>query len=489
MRRETRSSPARGGWLRLGRSDCGLIALVVGTALVLSAAPSRAQRTTPLRDQRPAQDIFEWNGQLVVRVGVRQPWQDLVSVSFDKDTATPLAVPGLDQVVDVAAQGTAPVAFGLVKGKPLLLRLEGGKWQRIPLPTTPLKKPEEVRLAADAQRVALLEGDGTAHWRGPKDWRSAAGVPIRGQHRLVLVNNQLFIGFDVGEWGGGLVSVNLESGTVTAIVAPTGCTTPTKALLRGPDDKLWVLEGQTHMGALTGRLRVFAGGGWSTLASTNGFFDGHGVRKVSRQARSGARAHGICPGDKGDFFIETARWPFPPASFSGLAFDVQGRPVVLADDLGLVRLEGTRWKRLTPKWPFPHYGKYWDGSWVCLHLSGDTAVLGTYSQGLLVWNLKTKSSRFIAVTSARERISWECKRFSKVGADQRRACETATAAFLARLEKQPPGPLRHTLEDYDVELRAVAGGIEIEFRPRRRQEGAVTKFLVKPPYNQIAPGT
>ncbi|MCK7505640.1 MAG: hypothetical protein MZV70_17230 [Desulfobacterales bacterium] len=86
-------------------------------------------------------------------------------------------------------------------------------------------------------------------------------------------------------------------------------------------------------------------------------------------------------------------WPLPDTAFKALAFDSQGQPIILGEDRGLARLEGTLAKTGAALAFDEPEGDYRTD----LDITKDIAVLGTEQHGLVLWNLRT-----------RKRGSWTC---------------------------------------------------------------------------------
>jgi hypothetical protein len=205
--------------------------------------------------------------------------------------------------------------------------------------------------------------------RGPGGWEavpikpppSLMPVPVRREQadHALLAGGALYLGYDRGEWGGALLALDVLTGRCARMKLRAGWGLPIRDLRSGPGTALWVVEGLAHLSGREGRLSRSEGKGWRTLCSS------------SREGR--------------------VAWDLSPACLDAVDFDGKGRLVLLSGDLGLVRLDGNRWTRLTPDWPRFAFVS-------CLHVTpAGVAVVGLYDAGVLLIDLKSRLARRVAL--------------------------------------------------------------------------------------------
>jgi hypothetical protein len=221
-----------------------------------------------------------------------------------------------------------------------------------------------------------------------------------------------------------------------------------------------------------GRLRTLGEAGWSTLAATAG---PRGRQRGPVDPKAGS---GCCP----DCFAPV-RWPLPATPLEGLAFAGDGRPVLLGRDVGPVRLDGDTWKPLVSRWPYK-------GSWTFLRMAGDTALLGTARQGLLLWHLDGAPAQLVSVaglgTGRRgEMTGHGCDHYTGVAGGQLQALHTALMDFSALLAAEAGAHSRPLLGDYEVRVRAAGDTLEVEFRAHGTAAGHRATYTLRPPFLRV----
>jgi hypothetical protein len=466
--------------------------VVAFTASLALAPPASGQPTTSPREQRAAVQLLSWNGTLVLKLEDRPPWGprgSFVVLALDAGLTRPFGVPGLDEVMDLATFGGRPIALGVKSQQLALVALERGTWHSMALPRGLVRAARKLLLTADDKRVVLFDAQSrTVHWRTNDSWRAQAAPPaVEGIADLVIVGDRLYLTYrrsgPEGEFGGGLVELDLETGVAVILVRPGRCTAPSTELARGPDGALWVLEGWPHVGAPIGRLRVLTGGVWRTIASN----DHHWARvtKPPRTSIEHGKARDACPADRGTAGASKVNWRLPLTSLGGLAFDERGRPVLLGREIGLMRLEAGSWKRLTSGWPYAKSEGY---DFTFLAMVGDTAVMGTDRDGLVLWSLKRRRARLVEVTPAETRVKVFCEATGAEpdgGKERQRACETAAADYLTRLGHERRTGCRPALEEHAVATRRAGDAIEVEFSARPCGGAAATTCTLRAPYTTI----
>jgi hypothetical protein len=333
-----------------------------------------------------ATDAARWNGTWVVKIQEGFQVLDVGAASM-----RPLQLPGLDALIALAGAPGGPAwALGRVGKRLKLLRGLGASFEEQPLPEN-LSLSHEERgwgwaLLAEGDTLIVVDPDREEfHVLQGGAWRKlpftvpghdGQRYPHWSLHfaRLLLRGSVIYVGFDAGEWGGGLFTLSLESGAQKDACPEAAVYLPIVGLAPAPDGRLWFAEGLSHMGAQEGRL-------WR--------LDADGCTLVTHTREK----------DQGE-----APWNLTPTSFEGLALDSRGEPHVLGWDAGVVRRQGQGWTVETPDWwartndftlaTSRFISPFWPTS---LALEGETALIGTNQAGLLLWRLGTQEMRQASV--------------------------------------------------------------------------------------------
>jgi hypothetical protein len=333
-----------------------------------------------VRDQPWLRGLRSWDGVLVAVGGARGDGAYRIE-PIDRPELTravPLVLPGTNRVVDVAMLGDTPAALVITGGGLALALRRDASWSFAPV-YDPACVPEDVILAADPDMLVLL-CPGQLHVLRAGGWQS---VPVghwpvsnvlasRGRRHALLTADLLLVGFNAGEWGGALVSLDLATG---AWKAYPQIDEPVTDLVAGPDGRPWVAEGISHITVIKGSLIRLDASGWKAAAKVEGSWSFVGG---SRARRFDIVAHA------------RLAWDLPPASFDAIAFDEEGRLHLLTGALGVVRRDGRRWTRLTPRWP-----EHIDVTG--LTVRGTLLTIATFNAGVLLWNIATGKARRVAL--------------------------------------------------------------------------------------------
>jgi hypothetical protein len=165
--------------------------------------------------------VFEGRLWLAGRVDVSsEPYGGLASLDISKNVRVAHFREG---VVALNQLGTTlAVLRELAPGEIVVSELRSGKFVNA---TSVLKmKAHELPLTllSNAEENIVLTDEAVASWS--KDARTWKRKPLKGKLRAsygvpstVMVRDHLYVGFNNGEWGGGLQRVNLASGSVTNI--------------------------------------------------------------------------------------------------------------------------------------------------------------------------------------------------------------------------------------------------------------------------------
>jgi hypothetical protein len=323
--------------------------------------------STFAEDQPGIGRILEWDGDIVVEA------DRFYTLDLRRLSAAPLELPDVKSIVDLASRGQdRPLALCRDDSGLFLLFRRRGRWQRRNFPANLCANPENCRLVVDPTEMVLVGG------RGPEIVRLSpdATVAVKLETRPTLVppsgriwlgapqhchldRGRLYIGFDYGEFGGGLWSVDIQSGHTEKIHHFTEFDTPVKGLANDRDGRLWAMEGLAHLGLAIGSLSFRSDDGW----------------KLFRNSTKG----------------QLVNWNLQPSDFEAFTFDDAGRLYVLSGATGLSRYDDGTWTRLTPDWPDPFHC-----SSVLITPTG-TAVIGTRRAGIMLFDTVSGEVRRIAL--------------------------------------------------------------------------------------------
>jgi hypothetical protein len=326
--------------------------LAIAFAL-LAAAPSVPEEALFVRDHPVLGRLVRWGDGWVVTA------DRAYVVPVTGNELRPVAHPALDRVLEVAESSpTLRVLFG-TKGREAKLLSVGASQgaTELGLPDAATKGATNWRLAVSGSRVVLVDGRVLFSCELPKCrwskvdfkqqlWRRR-GEPDEPKAVAVL-ENEVLIAVDSGEWGGGLWSIDTRRGKVSLVENDSE---PATGVTVDRAGRVWATWGQSHMIAAQGTLRVRENGKWKVVARSDNL-EPHRHRN----------------------------WPLEPTSFESVTV-VGGRVFVLTSALGVVEM-ANGWSIRTMGWPGHQYV-------TALELSGDTAVIVTFDGGVVLWNLRT----------------------------------------------------------------------------------------------------
>jgi hypothetical protein len=308
------------------------------------------------RDQPWLSQIFSWEGRVIA-----QTQHGFHLIDMDADRALPVTSPG----------GRTTTGMGTYRGAPVVLCRDGANqrlfsrtnrgWEMKAIPGT--HAGLDAVLVCSQTHLVLVSPDGLS-WRTGEDWVTTplpdirpAGV--RGRRHFLLDGERLLIGWDAGEWGGGLISVDLRSGEHVSLAPVPGV--PVCDMQIDRQNRIWVTQGLAHLSLIQGFLHVQDGQGWTCVASSSNV--------------------------NGDM----KNWDFPPSAFHAVSFTPSGVLHMLGGSVGLVRLIQNRWERMIPDWPEHVYVS-------CLHMvRDDLALIGLFDGGVLVADLAARTLKRITL--------------------------------------------------------------------------------------------
>lgn len=198
--------------------------------------------------------------------------------------------------------------------------------------------------------------------------------PTTADH-VLLHSQDLFVGFDRGEFGGALGKIDLRSGRL--IWMQNGSSqhgypgkSPVKGIGIDAIGRVWVVQGSAGWPGVFGRIDTYRDGSWRTLCSTFATRDGR---------------------------WDAVNWPFDPTGFCALAFH-NGIPYVVTTQMDVVKYEKGKWVQA---W----VGKDPEMIPVSLMvLEPDTYLVGTAGNGVAILSGSHKTADFLALDDAF--LSW-----------------------------------------------------------------------------------
>ncbi len=350
-----------------------------------SERPPSAKVPSPVGDAAqpmPTLDESHFRRGQAVSAGLLQSKQSVVVrtatpalLDVGKGSVTPIALPGGAEPRALAAAGGHLLVLAKTSsGKPGLFEHRAGTWKSVPPPpSTAIDDKQPSLLAAQGEAIVILAGERLHRGEAGK-WTTAA-LPTRKRSKpgwpkhAVLHQKRLYLGSDSGEWGGELVSLDIDKPSwrdEPPTGVPAGLDLPVRDLAVDRKGTLWVVRGFSHLGLREGMLHRLGSKGFELVASSKG-------------------AIGKNPAERG------GDWNLDGTAFDAIAFDDQNRPHVLAGSLGIARRNDIGgWSRVTPSWPGFVYVQGFA-------IVGSTAVIGTYDAGLVLLEMNTGTVRAVSV--------------------------------------------------------------------------------------------
>lgn len=261
--------------MKLCFSACLTTAVLFAAFPVPAATPVKLEREVKLQLEREVTNLVPY------RDGVLADAGDVVFARFDSKIAKPLVIPGMTAVLEVAPSPGGFWFLGWKDTKLVLSREAGGG------------EPAEVELPEEIQKVVPLEskaedipsllpsnGDDSAMVRKGFVYRRTGGewkrVKLPETPRFYeefkpgpmwshafLLGSVLFAGWDAGEWGGMLVSIDLDekqpewkhlSGKPSGDRSGIPGNKPVRAIVCPDGKSLWVGCGLAHLGGHSSSL-------------------------------------------------------------------------------------------------------------------------------------------------------------------------------------------------------------------------------------------
>lgn len=308
------------------------------------------------RDQPRLSRIFSWDGRVIA-----QSHNGFHLIEMCADRALPVISLGDRTTTGMGTYRGAPVVLCRCGANHFLFSRADKGWKMESIPNR--CAGADAVLVCSRTHLVLVFPD-CLIWRTGEEWVTTPllnmePVDARGDRHYLLDGERLLIGWDAGEWGGGLVSVDIRSGQRVSLSPARGV--PVCDMQIDPQSRVWVAQGLAHLSGIEGLLHVQDGRGWKCVASASNLNGG------------------------------TRNWDLPLSSFDAMSFAPSGVLHVLGGSVGLVRLKENHWERLILDWPEHVYVS-------CLHMvSDDLALIGLYDGGVLVADLATRTIKRITL--------------------------------------------------------------------------------------------
>lgn len=213
----------------------------------------------------------------------------------ERAVATPLRFLGAGEVVGLATCGRRPLALCSDDGGLRLLIKVGGRWKNLGPPLNLRLSATPPLLCADESSAVLLgESQLLCRTRGLTRRQTVESLPedfflsfpwSRAPHHALLARGRLYLGYDWGEWSGGLLALDVGTGRWQEIHLIQGGHLAVRDVRADPGGAVWVVAGVVH---------TFDGREWAVFGNSTGRY--------------------------------AARWGLPPASLDAVAFDRESRP-------------------------------------------------------------------------------------------------------------------------------------------------------------------
>jgi hypothetical protein len=248
-----------------------------------------------------------------------------------------------------------------------IFRLEEGSWK----PISDALPGGDFRIAVDHERIAAVADDTvflisglsgrtvlTAHFK--------VGASHHAPSALILQGHAVVLGYDLGEFGGGLYRLELDPPSGSAKLLTSGNIRSMKAT---PSGQIWVADGLAHMTMERGALYRLDGDRVETVASISGSMMSGDEWKV----------------------LEKSGIPFPGVTdLSGLTLDRSDQPVVAFPEFGVFALVQSKFVGLieTPmefSYSMPRYNVTSRPEGLVIGKSGDIYI-ATRSLGVLIFH-------------------------------------------------------------------------------------------------------
>ena len=232
-------------------------------------------------------------------------------------------------------------------------------------------------LIADDTTIVLLQSGSLAFYREQQwrlsPWRREERSLVESK-RYVISKDQLWIATNRGEWGGGLVSYDLNKELMNPAPKHFGVKAlPVTALRQNPGGSLWFSEGIQRLGLARGGLYRARGDAWECFLYSS-HLPPHQLAIIHPQEGWRARIEA----EREQLSQSLTEWGLAPCAIASFDFSEEGVPYVLTSRYGPVVFDGQDWTPLFSWWPYTPV--------VDVLIAGDTVFVATLRAGVLLWD-------------------------------------------------------------------------------------------------------
>jgi len=174
------------------------------------------------------------------------------TVELDTLKLTPLNIPSATDIYSICDGGNdRHYALCSVKDGIVVREYANNSWSELRVPEDVAAKPSVWRVVADEHDVALLSETG-CYFHNDQSWKKVSeGVPLR-LSSFAMAHGKIYVGYNHGEWGGGLVEINPADGS--KITRFKSSLHPVTDVAIAPDGRVWFSSGLEHMNSSTAAL-------------------------------------------------------------------------------------------------------------------------------------------------------------------------------------------------------------------------------------------
>lgn len=315
-------------------------------------------------DQQKVKRIFYWDNRIIMEAG-----NTFYRVDIKKLKALPVFCPGQRILQDLSNQKENKY-YALCRDESEFSLFTNRDADR-----NLMKLPE--RLDVEKDKVFLLSDENhlilvttryiyrfiNGYWKKVKYKQSPWMFGIDEDDHLIIFKDKIFIGHDFGEFGGGLVSLDINTGKWEKYFSDI----PVTGLVINSKGELWASQGLAHGATIRGKLRVFNGEVWRVFSENEG---------------------SIFANEKGKYYLDVNKknWPFDPMDFDSLTFDRNDNLFVLSGHYGILKYQNGDWVKWI-KMTDDEY-LYFSSFYV---LNQKEILIGLPAGGLIVLNLTSKN--------------------------------------------------------------------------------------------------
>lgn len=204
--------------------------------------------------------------------------------------------------------------------------LDGKNQSKTPINGIPTNDFRYSKICANDRSLIVSTQRKFLHWNitGGKPERLSDLKLCSYPQKIRLNDDDLFVAYDQGEWGGSFIKYNLKTGSSTEITKENTCV---KDFAWDKEGNIWFLTDYCDVNC----IYKMAGNKAELFTSANGIRP-----EIQRMYKKNANIH----------YPKSVNWKYLPTEFSAINFDESGKAVVVTMQEGLVSLERGEWSKL-----------------------------------------------------------------------------------------------------------------------------------------------